>query len=70
MTLKATREDIDFVLDAVDRAATELNEMEFSQQAENSLDLVEIGKLRDIIKDMMMFKHDICKKNEHLGVWF
>ena len=70
MTQKATREDIDFVLDAVDRAATELNEMEFSKQAENSLDLIEIGKLRDIIKDLMMFKHDICKKNEHLGVWF
>ena len=70
MTQKATREDIDFVLDAVDRAATELNEMEFSKQAENSLDLIEIGKLRDIIKDLLMFKHDICKKNEHLGVWF
>jgi len=70
MTSKATREDIDFVLDAVDRAAAELNEMEFSQQAENSLDFIDVDKLRDIIKNLMMFKHDICKKNEHLGVWF
>lgn len=70
MTSKATREDVDFILAAIDKAATELNEMEFSQQAENSLDLIDIGRLRDIIKDLMMFKHDICKKNEHLGVWF